>query len=117
MALIFKMAPKRKAGQRAGLTRAKIIDAALKLWDDAGPPSSISPIVTTSSSTRSSAPARLSSQPTRPGASVEASSSIRCTLMIVRRFEAATSSRAVLVETGETFEALATRRALEPTSA
>ena len=37
MALIFKKPPKRKAGQRAGLTRAKIIDAALKLWDDAGP--------------------------------------------------------------------------------
>jgi TetR/AcrR family tetracycline transcriptional repressor len=37
MALIFKKPPKRKAGQRAGLTRAKIIDAAVKLWDDAGP--------------------------------------------------------------------------------
>jgi hypothetical protein len=37
MALIFKKPPKRKAGQRAGLTRAKILDAPVKLWDDAGP--------------------------------------------------------------------------------
>jgi AcrR family transcriptional regulator len=37
MALIFKKPPKRKAGQRAGLTRAKIIDPAVKLWDAAGP--------------------------------------------------------------------------------
>jgi DNA modification methylase len=33
--------------------------------------------------------------------------------VIVRRFEAATDAPAVLVETGETFEALAIRRALE----
>ena len=32
---------------------------------------------------------------------------------MVRRFEAATGNQAVLVETGETFEALATHRALE----
>jgi AcrR family transcriptional regulator len=37
MALIFKKPPKRKAGQRAGLTRAKIIDPAVKLWDATGP--------------------------------------------------------------------------------
>lgn len=34
---INKKAPKRKAGQRAGMTRAKTIDAAVKLWDAAGP--------------------------------------------------------------------------------
>ena len=34
---INKKAPKRKAGQRAGMTRAKIVDAAVKLWDAAGP--------------------------------------------------------------------------------
>jgi DNA modification methylase len=34
--------------------------------------------------------------------------------VIVRRYEAATGAPAVLVETGETFEALAARRALEP---
>ena len=33
--------------------------------------------------------------------------------VIVRRYEAATGARAVLIETGETFEALAARRALE----
>lgn len=32
-----KAAPKRKAGQRAGMTPAKIVDAAVKLWDAAGP--------------------------------------------------------------------------------
>ena len=37
MALIFRKETKRKAGQRAGLTRAKIVDAALKLWEAAGP--------------------------------------------------------------------------------
>jgi hypothetical protein len=28
---------KRKFGQRAGMTRAKIVDAAVKLWEAAGP--------------------------------------------------------------------------------
>ena len=37
VALIFKKPTKRKAGQRAGMTRAKIVDAAVKLWDSAGP--------------------------------------------------------------------------------
>ena len=37
VALIFKKPRKRKAGQRAGMTRAKIVDAAVKLWDSAGP--------------------------------------------------------------------------------
>jgi DNA modification methylase len=37
--------------------------------------------------------------------------------VIVRRYEAATGEPAVLIETGETFEALAARRALEPASA
>ena len=32
-----KKALKRMAGQRAGMTRAKIVDAAVKLWDAAGP--------------------------------------------------------------------------------
>ena len=36
--------------------------------------------------------------------------------VIVRRYEAATGEPAVLVETGETFEALSARRALEPAS-
>ena len=34
---VVKKAPKRKAGQRAGVTRAKIVDAAVKLWEAAGP--------------------------------------------------------------------------------
>ncbi len=34
--------------------------------------------------------------------------------VIVRRFEAATGNQAVLIESGETFEALAGSRALEP---
>jgi hypothetical protein len=34
--------------------------------------------------------------------------------VILRRFEAATGNQAILVETGETFEALAGRRGLEP---
>ena len=34
--------------------------------------------------------------------------------VIMRRFEAATGNQAILVETGEAFEALAGRRALEP---
>jgi hypothetical protein len=34
--------------------------------------------------------------------------------VIARRFEAATGNQAILVETGETLEALAGRRALEP---
>jgi DNA modification methylase len=33
--------------------------------------------------------------------------------VVVRRYEAATSNPAVLIETGETFEAVATRRAIE----
>jgi len=37
VALIFKKPTKRKAGQRAGMTRVKIVDAAVKLWDSAGP--------------------------------------------------------------------------------
>ena len=38
MALTFiKTATKRKAGQRAGMSRAKIVDAAVKLWDAGGP--------------------------------------------------------------------------------
>jgi AcrR family transcriptional regulator len=37
MALIFRKTTKRKAGQRAGMTRAKIVDAAVKLWEAAGP--------------------------------------------------------------------------------
>jgi hypothetical protein len=34
--------------------------------------------------------------------------------VIVRRYEAATGSRAILIDAGETFEALAGRRPLEP---
>jgi hypothetical protein len=34
--------------------------------------------------------------------------------VIMRRFEAATGNQAILVDTGEAFEALAGRRALEP---
>ena len=37
VALIFKKPTKRKAGQKAGMTCAKIVDAAVKLWDSAGP--------------------------------------------------------------------------------
>ena len=36
--------------------------------------------------------------------------------MIVRRYEAATGNRAVLVETGETFRALTTSRAADAAS-
>jgi AcrR family transcriptional regulator len=37
MSVIFKKIKKRKAGERAGMTRAKIAKAAIKLWDEAGP--------------------------------------------------------------------------------
>ena len=37
VALIFKKPTKRKAGQRAGMTRGKIVEAAVKLWDSVGP--------------------------------------------------------------------------------
>ncbi len=37
MAVIYKKETKRKAGQRAGMTREKIIEAAVKLWEAAGP--------------------------------------------------------------------------------
>ena len=33
----YKKAAKRKVGQRAGMTRAKIVDAAVKLWEASGP--------------------------------------------------------------------------------
>jgi AcrR family transcriptional regulator len=36
MPVIFKKSRKRKAGQRAGMTRAKIANAAIKLWDEGG---------------------------------------------------------------------------------
>ena len=37
MAVIFKTETKRKAGQRVVVTRGKIIEAAVKLWEAAGP--------------------------------------------------------------------------------